>query len=758
VDRQEVSEVTTQLEFLSTVFQNREDDEHILIAQQKPNGAFLNVQGLGKAHMSWVTNDMPYATYVNVSTVRAPRNEEPWRRKKTDCVAAFLLVLDDIGTKVNPDDISVEPTYKLETSEGNFQWGYLLVPNEDLPRFEALVTALAKKGLTDPGAEGCNRVVRIPGSVNLKPGRNNFVSRLTEWEPTREWELDELAEQFDVNLSREPKWTIIREESQALLDDTNPVPDPLYDWLVDNGYVVSDDGVNVWATIKCPWADGHTSPGDTAGYNPLGRGDQRYAEYRAFKCFHGHCENRKFSDLMDWAAALGAPIVPFRDVMPIAQARYVYVGDEKKVADMAQRKRGGTWLWELEAWSHMNYHRINARGYDRPVLLKTAFLAHDDTRKVASARYLPGQDEIAVAFDQEVVNTYVPPAHAETSERPEIFLDHLDYLIPDDAERACFLDWLAYKIQNPDTRSYAVVLVAEDAFGIGRSWVGLMLQKALEGHVGHATLAQLIGKGTSADRTYNDWAAECQFLIVDEAKDVTREDFWSAYETFKQRIDTSPVEFRANTKYGKTSQDTMWFNALIFSNHADAMTIPEDDRRIAVFTNAVEKASTDYYERLHAALGDELEPRRVYWYLKQRDVSQFNSAIPPMTEAKKVMIEVSRSPAEEILEYLQDNLEGDLVTRKQLQGHVKRVARQLGFDGIENNPGNTARRIWRMIGSLEPGKKNGYRVTIDTERDEIRAVRGKGEWKKKIFEISRDEIVAQIRANSEQPFNLAVMK
>ena len=63
-----------------------------------------------------------------------------------------------------------------------------------------------------------------------------------------------------------------------------------------------------------------------------------------------------------------------------------------------------------------------------------------------------------------------------------------------------------------------------------------------------------------------------------------------------------------------------------------------------------------------------------------------------------------------------------------------------------------------MIGSLEPGKKNGYRVTIDTERDEIRAVRGKGEWKKKIFEISRDEIVAQIRANSEQPFNLAVMK
>ena len=140
--------------------------------------------------------------------------------------------------------------------------------------------------------------------------------------------------------------------------------------------------------------------------------------------------------------------------------------------------------------------------------------------------------------------------------------------------------------------------------------------------------------------------AECQFLIVDEAKDVSRDDFFSAYETFKQRVDTSPVQFRANTKYEKTSQDTMWFNALIFSNHADAVTIPEDDRRIAVFKNAVEKASTEYYERLHAALGDEFEPRRLYWYLKHRDVSQFNPAIPPITDAKKVMIAVSRSPAE----------------------------------------------------------------------------------------------------------------
>jgi len=88
---------------------------------------------------------------------------------------------------------------------------------------------------------------------------------------------------------------------------------------------------------------------------------------------------------------------------------------------------------------------------------------------------------------------------------------------------------------------------------------------------------------------------------------------------------------------------------------------------------------------------------------------------------------------------------------------VKRAARQLGFDAIENNPGSTARRIWRSIGSLDPSNKNGHRVRIDTERHEIRGIRGKGEWKSKVSAISHDEIVAEIRKNSAEPLTFAVM-
>ena len=260
----------------------------------------------------------------------------------------------------------------------------------------------------------------------------------------------------------------------------------------------------------------------------------------------------------------------------------------------------------------------------------------------------------------------------------------------------------------------------------------------------------------SADRTHNDWAAGCQFLIVDEAKDVSREDFWSAYETFKTPVDTSPVEFRSNAKYGKTKDDTMWFNCLIFTNHADAMMIPDDDRRIAVFSNPTERRDDTYYERLHAALDDDAEARRFYWWLRRKDVSQYNPAKPPMTAAKIQMIEASKSPIDEIYEHLVENMEGDLATRKQVTVHVKRVARALGFDQIEGSPQNAVRRIWRQMGSLKPGEKNGYRIQIDTVREEIRAIRGDRGWILRLPNVDRDVILDEMKQNSDKVGNLKI--
>ena len=150
---------------------------------------------------------------------------------------------------------------------------------------------------------------------------------------------------------------------------------------------------------------------------------------------------------------------------------------------------------------------------------------------------------------------------------------------------------------------------------------------------------------------------------------------------------TSQVEFRSNAKCGETKDDTMWFNCLIFTNRADAiMIIPKDDRRVAVSSNSTLKRDDDYYMKLHAALDDDAEARRFYWYLMRRDVWQLKPAAAPMTAAKIQMIDASKSPIDKIHEHLIENMEGDLATRKQVTVHAKRIARSLGFDQIEHSP------------------------------------------------------------------------
>ena len=69
-----------------------------------------------------------------------------------NCKYVLVMVLDDIGTKSKVPPL--EPTWKLETSENNYQWGYAF-GLDDQPttgEFSAAIKAIAAAGST--GAVG----------------------------------------------------------------------------------------------------------------------------------------------------------------------------------------------------------------------------------------------------------------------------------------------------------------------------------------------------------------------------------------------------------------------------------------------------------------------------------------------------------------------------------------------------------------------------------------------------------------------------
>jgi len=741
--------------FLDTIFDALNDDEYVCVSRavEKKDGTgywFKSFKRDARQWRKWDANKQAVAWYFCVSTVNGDLNTKGTMvgRGRKNLKRYHCIVLDDIGTKGKPPPI--EPSWKITTSivDGveNQQWGYCLDPGDDWGRYEAVVEWCAAQGWADAGAGGSYRLMRVPGSANMKPGRQEYRARITDsaWDV---WSLDEFIDDMGCDedaLDIKDPIVLIKEGGASAMDGI----DPMLDWLVDQGHVVRDDG-GEWVDILCPWADTHTTGENIAGYSPLGRGSGEYVQTRAFNCLHGHCRDHKLTKFREWASKLGAPSVSGYDPLPWLQARYVYVETGQQVADLHQRPFGGVWMWELADWTKKHPGRITPPGRTNPITVAAAFIEDSKTRKTVGTRYSPVAQQqdtgIVDAFKQAYVNTYVPPNWPETSNDPEIFLAHIDYLVPRSHDREVFLNWLAHKIQNPDVRSYATVMVAEDSYGIGRSWLKDMLMAALQGHVNSVSLAQLIGKGTSAEQTYTDWQAGCQFLIVEEAKDsgLTRDDFYHGYETFKQMVDTKVIKnVRINPKFGRTRQENIYFNALIFSNHTDAMALPDGDRRVFVVENPTKRLDYAYYDRLTGCL-DGGEPARVYWWLMHRDVSTFDHVYPPMTPAKSLMIESTRAPSDSIIEWMVANHAPDLVTKSTLKMAVVLAARDLDLDKIMRDPSGVSRMVWRKIKSLRPeDAKNGARYMIDGKQTEVRAIRRVDHWVER--DVARDKSAVEI--------------
>ena len=76
--------------------------------------------------------------------------------------------------------------------------------------------------------------------------------------------------------------------------------------------------------------------------------------------------------------------------------------------------------------------------------------------------------------------------------------------------------------------------------------------------------------------------------IVEETKDEIKSyvDANATYENLKKVVDIRPIpNVRVKPKYGRIYYTTLFTNFLLLTNHADALQIPEKDRRIACVTN-----------------------------------------------------------------------------------------------------------------------------------------------------------------------------
>jgi hypothetical protein len=195
------------LEFLDYIQNLAPEGETALIVRQKPQlkDGELQFHADGAIKCTWpaalpdarkIKPDQ--AWYGNTASFIVDRFRDGHiSASAANCEYCLVLVLDDIGTKSKVPPLA--PTWKMETSPGSFQWGYAF--SDDQPtkaEFSAAIKAIADAGYTDPGAINAVRNFRLPGSINLKPGRNNFAAKLAEFHPEREFSLQEICDALGV--------------------------------------------------------------------------------------------------------------------------------------------------------------------------------------------------------------------------------------------------------------------------------------------------------------------------------------------------------------------------------------------------------------------------------------------------------------------------------------------------------------------------------------------------------------------------------
>ncbi|HDV8886610.1 TPA: hypothetical protein QIY66_000637 [Raoultella planticola] len=335
--------------------------------------------------------------------------------------------------------------------------------------------------------------------------------------------------------------------------------------------------------------------------------------------------------------------------------------------------------------------------------------------KVINTHFAPdkpfGSVEMVGGVDS--VNTYLPCPGVRKAGDVTPFLQHIEKLLPVEADRDILLNWMAYKVQHPgECMRWAPVLVG--APGNGKTTVAEVMSYA----IGHKYVS--VVQSSDVDNKFNGWAYEKCLAVINDFKVGDKRD---VMEVLKPMITDKRIPVQKKGTDTVTSSNHLGF--IITSNHRDSVVKTSDDRRYAVFFTAQNNESDimrdgmddGYFVQLNDWL-DSDGYSAVAEYLSQRHVVRHPNRAPETSSMSEAIRESMTPTQSAILEAVEDGrpgfcnniivaaaakwvLENNVVkiTHAKLVG---RVLRELGYEPIPNS------ESWKINGNrFSPWAKRG---------------------------------------------------
>lgn len=258
---------------------------------------------------------------------------------------------------------------------------------------------------------------------------------------------------------------------------------------------------------------------------------------------------------------------------------------------------------------------------------------------------------------------YKPLGDCQEIARP--FFEHIAYLVPDEKERARFLQWLAHILQKPGELPQTCYLMIAETNGIGRNWLASVLTRVLRGYVASGIAISDVLNGS-----FNGRLSQKLLATVDEAREGTTTNRYQKGQRLKSLI---TEEHRLiNEKYGLQSVQQNCCRWLMFSNFLDALPFDNKDRRVIVIENPSEKQEPAYYEKIYGLLDDPDFIAAVQHELLTRDISDFKPGEhAPMNGAKLKALGAMTTVLDGIVMEFAEEWPGDLATMNDLRKYVQ---------------------------------------------------------------------------------------
>lgn len=363
------------------------------------------------------------------------------------------------------------------------------------------------------------------------------------------------------------------------------------------------------------------------------------------------------------------PKANFDDNLAIALKRYVYVDQDALVVDLHDGFVTHTTRAFRDSLGPFYTTKIGPKGGE--IVVELAEMWRRDTARIKVTTMQMRPDQPRPFFREDgtlTLNLYHPPEHFNHGDAGPGF-EMIRGLLPIESEYRYFLQWLSHKYQHPGTPGPAIMMVAHDSYGTGRgSLITMITRMFSERYVERIQFSTLTGRGSQSQ--YNEWLTGNVIVAVDEAQDTENSSRWqarnNAYEHLKGIIDPSARQIRVSRKTVKNIKAWTFASIIVMTNHADALVIPESDRRIAVLENGAPRSSS-YWDGFHAWLNTPGNIGAFMAELLKVDLTGYNPHVaPPMTRAKADMIDAGASELDRAVKRVVAELPGSLLVKEQL--------------------------------------------------------------------------------------------